>query len=65
MHFFKSLIQHSELGMICITNIAAQGFPSWGFSPYCSEFATFAKTVAIRGNFDAGIWNVENTETTA
>ena len=42
-----------------------QGFHSWGFSPHCSEFATFAKTVAICGDFHAGIWNVENTETTA
>ena len=42
-----------------------QGFHPWGFSPHCSEFATFAKTVAIRGDFNAVIWNVENTETTA
>ena len=42
-----------------------QGFHPSGFSPSCSEFATFAKTVAICGDFHAVIWNVENTVTTA
>ena len=38
-----------------------QGFHLLGFSPHCSEFVTFAKTVAICGDFHAGIWNVEIT----